>query len=176
MQKRTTNDNWEHSPTLTVPYGKLQQGTKNVGFCLRILGSRIRLPPPIQKRRTERNSRLAPSGLMPGFATREMSARPSDRFSFRNAHQSILCVGSKEESFLVLSTDGLFCWTNHHRISAGGVPSFGPNPPPFPTFFSQLIIQSSSSFFRPLRNDRRTRDSRGETWRNSLERKRPPAA
>jgi hypothetical protein len=73
---------------------------------------------------------------MPGFATRKMSARPSDRFRFRIPHQSILCVDSKKESFLVLSTDGLFCWTNHRRISVGGVPSFGPNPPPFPTFFT----------------------------------------
>jgi hypothetical protein len=54
-----------------------------------------RLP---SKKRTRRNF-FSPSasGLMPGFATRKMSARPSDRFSSRIPHQSIPCVAPKRE-------------------------------------------------------------------------------
>jgi len=123
------------------------------------------------KREEQKEFSPSASRLMPGFATREMSARLSDRFRFRIPHQSFLCVRSKEQSFLVLTTRRTLLV--EQTIITLVLVAFLLSVPIHHLF--RLFFTTYHPIVRPLlyplRIDRPTRDSRGETQRNGLERK-----
>lgn len=117
------------------------------------------------------------SRLMPGFATREMSARASDRFRFRIPHQSVLCVSSKEQSFLVLHhpSDSSVEQTIIALVLVAFLLSV-PIHRLFRLFF--FFFTTYHPIVRPLlhtlRIDRPTRDSRGkntEEWSRTRQKK-----